>query len=205
MINNESLSLLRASVKGKLSEKRFAHVLGVEKAAAKIGEFCLPEKILQLRAAALLHDVTKELSQDEHIEILKRNSFSPTADLLSNPHLLHSFSAPYAVSERYSEFATAEVLSAVEKHTLGAENMSVFDEIIFISDYVEDGRTYDSCVTARSFLFDSLNPGDVESNLSALHRACIMSIDFTVEALEKKKRFVHPRILLAKQYLTTLI
>ena len=205
MISEQSISALRDQVSAVLSENRFKHVIGVENAAIKIGKYCLPDRILELRAAALLHDITKELKIDEQLEILKRNSFVPDEDIITNPHLLHSFSAPFMIIEKYPEFASTEILSAVEKHTLGAADMTVFDEIIFISDYIEDGRTYESCIATRNFLYDSLVLSNYAANQIALHKACIMSIDLTIKSLEDKKRFVHPRVFKAKQAIISLL
>ena len=205
MITEDALLNLRSKVKALLSAQRFNHVLGVEEAAATLGRYCLPNEIGELRAAALLHDITKEISLQKHIDILKMNSVSVEDRVLENPHLLHSFSAPYVIAENYPQFATPEILSAVEKHTLGADNMSIFDEIIFISDYIELGREYSSCIAVREFLYSHLKNGDFQSNLLALHKACIMSIDFTVKSLEDKNRFVHPRMLDAKKFLNSYL
>lgn len=205
MISENTLAKLRKSVSFQLSGKRFNHVLGVEKAASYIGKFCLPESILELRAAALLHDITKELDFNEHSQILKKNGFFVQKELIDNPHLLHSFSAPYMVFEKYPEFSTPDILSAIEKHTLGSSSMSIFDEIIFIADYIEDGRTYSSCVTTRNFLYNNFNEFDFSSNRVALHKAVLMSIDFTIESLRKKQMFIYPRIFDAREAIFALI
>ena len=205
MISEQSISALRDQVSGVLSENRFKHVMGVENAAIKIGKYCLPERILELRAAALLHDITKEIKVEEHLEILQRNSFVPTDDIIANPHLLHSFSAPFMILDKYPDFALPEILSAVEKHTLGAADMTVFDEIIFISDYIEEGRIYEPCIATRKYLYDSFVSSNYATNQIALHKACILSIDLTIKSLEDKKRFVHPRVFEAKQAIISLL
>ena len=51
---------LRKEVGDRLSEKRFVHTLGVEKMAAYIGQRVMPESVSELRAAALLHDISKD-------------------------------------------------------------------------------------------------------------------------------------------------
>ena len=54
------IDFLRREVRGRLSEKRFSHVLGVERMAVKLGELCLPDMLDKLHVAALLHDISKE-------------------------------------------------------------------------------------------------------------------------------------------------
>ena len=63
------IDLLRREVCQRLSEKRYNHTLGVEKMAVLIGGYCMPESIDRLRVAALLHDISKEYSEAEYLEI----------------------------------------------------------------------------------------------------------------------------------------
>lgn len=205
MINEKSLNLLRSEVKSRVSEKRFQHILGVEEAALEIGKFCLPSKLYELSAAALLHDVAKEIDLDEQLDILSKNGYKISAEEINAPQIIHSLVAPYVVLEEFSKFAIEEILSSVEKHTLGNADMSVFDEIIFLSDYVESGRRYQSCIAVRSYLFSHLIEGEIDRNLTVLHKACIMLIDFTVAYLTEKNQYIHPRMLKAKKAISSLL
>ena len=60
VLNDAALDALRERVKGTMSEKRFAHTAAVERMVVRLGELYCPELIPELRAAALLHDITKE-------------------------------------------------------------------------------------------------------------------------------------------------
>ena len=60
---------LRERVGTYMSEKRYAHTVAVEDMAARMSKYLCPEKTNVLRAAALLHDITKELTAEEHIKI----------------------------------------------------------------------------------------------------------------------------------------
>ena len=71
IFTDDKLSALRECVAKRLSKKRFNHTLRVEAAAVRIAEFCLPESISELRAAAILHDLTKELDDKEQFLIMK--------------------------------------------------------------------------------------------------------------------------------------
>ena len=81
--------------------------------------------------------------------------------------------------------------------------MSIFDEIIFLSDYVEVGRTYDSCVSVRKFLLDNFRDSQISSNIQILHKACLMVIDNTIHMLNKKNQTIHPRMLKAKDTISS--
>ena len=199
MITEEKLSLLRAQVESRLSARRFAHTLGVERAAREIGVHCLPDKIAELSAAALLHDVAKELSCDEQLALMRNSGIDFSDEDYVSEALYHAFVAPDVVRSEFSDFATDEILSAVFSHTSGGANMSVFDEIIFLADFVEDGREYASCRDVRKQLFDRLEATrDTTQKLQVLHNHVLLVIDFTINYLEEKGRNVNKRMFLAR-------
>ena len=72
------LDELRQTVCAGMSERRFVHTAEVEKMAVRLGELYAPDKIDILRAAALLHDVTKEKNLSEQIAILEAHGVEVT-------------------------------------------------------------------------------------------------------------------------------
>ena len=199
------LNNLSGCVAARMSESRFAHTLGVLKMAKLLSDFCLPEHVEQISAAALLHDVTKELSHDEQVRILKKCDVVLPYDVDKCPQVLHSFTAPLIIRNEFEVYATKEILSAVEKHTIGSEDMSVFDEIIFISDYAEEGRNYSNCIKVREYMLSSMKNGEIESNCTILHKACLVAIENTISHLKSKDAFIAPEVYLAKKALETKI
>ena len=189
----ELLCLLRNQVKERLSEKRYLHTLGVERAALRIGEKCLPEALGELRVAALLHDISKELTTERQLDILSKLPDVTEDDILSEG-VHHSLSAPYVALQEFPEYATDNVLSALKNHTTGAPDMSVFDEIIFLSDFVEDTRKYQACINAREKLFNLLDLAkDGEECLEILHLSVIETLDFTIKYLIDKQMYLNGR------------
>ena len=206
MICDARLSALRDAVSGVLGEKRYRHTLGVEEAAVTIGEFCLPDKLYELSCAALLHDIAKEMPMDEQLSIMQRSGVEFTEEDYASKALFHSFAAPTVIKERFSSFATSEVLSAVFKHTAADPVMSVFDEIIFIADFVEEGREYSACKERRTRLLSGLKDARTpEERLSVLHIAVLDVIDFTIKFLEEKGKAVNSRMLLARKSIASKI
>ena len=201
ILNSEELNKLRNQVSKRVSEKRFSHILGVENMAKTLGEALLPDYVDELRAAALLHDISKELSYDDQIRLLKENDFHLTDEDMSTKGVLHSFTAPIIVKRDFFDFASDNVMSAVLNHTVGSPNMSVFDKIIFISDYCEETRRYDSCVKVRNFLLEGLYDLSVCDRLKRLDEACLMSINGAIEALTQSEAFINSRMLLTKKSL----
>ena len=200
MITEVSLGSLRNRVSVLLSEKRFAHTLGVECAAAELGRHLLPESIYELRSAALLHDVAKELSKDEQVAIMRRSGMTFTDEDYASEPLYHAFAAPTIIKERFTEFATENILSSVLFHTSADANMSLFDEIIFIADFIEEGRKYDACKEVRLELLSALkSETEIEKKLRILHLFVLRVIDFTVKYLENKGKTVNSRMILARK------
>lgn len=190
---NKDQESLMSQVQSRLSAKRFEHTLGVCKMAELLSDFCLPDDREEIFIAALLHDIAKELSESELRDIIAKAGIVLT-DADTAP-VLHSYAAPHIVRKDFSQFATSEILSAVEKHTVGDSEMSVFDEIIFLADYIEDGRTYKDCVDTREFILSSLSKNSVVESVNALHKACIMSMERTCDSLSKRGAIVNPRTL----------
>lgn len=185
---------LRLEVGKRLSEKRFSHTLGVEKTAAFIGEKIIPESVDLLRVAALLHDISKEYSEAEYLELVKKHNLPFTDEDRKTPALWHSITAPCVVIDEFPAFADGQVLSAVYNHTVGAPDMSVFDEVIFLSDYIEEGRKYKGCINLRErFLSELSKAQSVDAAVDVLHRAVVSSIDNTIDALSFRGESCHGR------------
>ena len=194
LFSEKIISDLETKIENKLSHHRYVHTLGVKCAAIKIAEYCYSGDISEIAVAALLHDISKEYSVAEQFQMMRESEkdFSDT-DFMSEP-VLHSFTAPVVISKDYSDFATANILSSTFNHTTGSPDMSIFDEIIFVADYVEDGRKYDSCIAVRDDLFDSFSSSyDREECIMHLHNATIAILENTIVHLIKNKQVLNER------------
>lgn len=191
-------------IKPYMSEKRLKHTLGVAEMAEKLAAFSIPERTEELIVAALLHDISKELSHDEQMDMIKLDGILLEDDELCSPEIFHSYTAPYVIKRDFPEYASEDILSAVRNHTVGAVDMTVFDEIIFLSDYIEEGRTYQSCIDLRHRVLLAMCT-DTEANTRVLHRACIESINNTERALSLKGKSLTKKTLLVKKSLESKI
>ena len=202
---DKQIESLRLDVSKRLSQKRFAHTLGVEEMAVIIGEKCLPDMVDKLRVAALLHDISKEYSEAEQILLAKSHNIEFDVDDLESPLIWHSLTAGAIISDEFSEFNDEDVLSAVYNHTVGSRGMSLFDEIIFISDYIEFGRTYDSCIGVRESLLSALSEStDMHMCIDALHKATISSLQNNIIQLKQKHKSCHRRTKETLDYMLEL-
>ena len=201
----EDLTALRIRVRSRLSEKRYAHTLAVEDCAVRLCEMCIPEEKSEIAVAALLHDITKELTVSEQRMLLNEGGVVLDNEDFESVGVLHSFTAPIMVKKDFSDFMTENVLAAIRYHTLGAPDMSVFDEIIFLADFIEDTRTYNSSVELRKFVWESMRRGETQNNILVLHSACIRAIDFTVLNLIENKKKINSKNILTRNALLSKI
>lgn len=199
--SSEILENLRTEVAARVSAKRFSHILGVERCAVSLGKLFLPDRVDDLSAAALLHDVTKEIPTDQQIEMLENSGFPLTDEDKMTPGVLHSFTAPLMIKRDFPEFATEDILLAVGNHTVGREKMSVFEKIIFISDYAEDTRPYESCKRVRSVLFDNIDDLAGDELMKRLDLAMLMSVNGALDALERMGHKINSRMYLTRKSL----
>ena len=197
LISDIDLLNLRKDIKTRMSEKRFQHTLAVERMSKYLAKFLLHDRINEVCAAALLHDVAKEIPLDEQIPMLIKSGFELTEEDLETPGIIHSFTAPLIIKRDFGNFATNDILTATLNHTVGSDNMSVFDKIIFISDYTEETRTYGSCIAVREFLLKGFENLSDNEKLLRLNEACRLSLEATAEAIAKSGERINSRMKMA--------
>lgn len=184
MITENMLSALRSDIENKMSQKRYRHTAEVEKMAARLGELYAPEKIMTLRAAALLHDITKEYSTERQIMICAQKGLEVTKEDVCAPKTFHARTAAALIPELYPEFAEDDIISAVRWHTTGRRNMSICEKLVYLADYIDMSRTFEDCVRLREYFFSKEPEKMTEAErLAHLNDTLIMSFDMTVRGL----------------------
>lgn len=192
-ISEDELSNLREEVAGRLSEKRFRHTLAVEEEAAFMAKELLPEKLRQIRAAALLHDIAKELSSEKQLNYIKDfGIIKKDYGKIPEP-VLHALAAPGVIVEDFPEYASEEILSAVSRHTTGEEGMSVFDAIVFLADYTECTRKHETCKRCREYFHGNIANAQTEKErIHILTEAVKMSLYDTIRFNRDRGRNMDP-------------
>lgn len=204
-ITEDMLSELRNTISVFMSEKRLRHTLAVEREAVEIGKIYAPDKILLLRAAALLHDLTKEFTFEKQLQICAKFDIIVSNIDLHMPKIFHSMTAAAIIPYDFPMFAHPQIISAVRWHTVGNENMEICDRIIYLADYIEETRTFDSCLKLRQYYKDGvehcLRSGS-KSNLE-LHfiRTLVISFDMTLNELIGDRKMIHPNLITARNAL----
>lgn len=201
-ITQQALQTLRERVTADMSPKRARHTLAVEQMAARLSLLYCPEQEQMLRVAALLHDVTKEWSVEQHVAFLKAHGVSVLPLDLAATKTLHARTAALLIPAQFPEYADPEILSAVRYHTTGREGMTLCEQIVYLADYIDDSRTFPDCVKLRSMFWDA-DPESMTQEQREVHlaRVLVASFDMTVAGLLEDGAPISPDTFCARNSL----
>lgn len=196
------LAALRQSVLTQMSPKRFSHTAAVEDMVERLAALYCPEETMALRAAALLHDITKEYKNDAHIILLEEAGEAVTQGDRCAPKTLHARTAALLIAKHYPSFACDTVVNAVRWHTTGRANMTLTEQLLYLADYIDDSRIFPDCVRLRSYFWsarpEAMSPRE---RMTHLRRTLIMSYDMTMRALINEGAVISPDTALARNEL----
>ena len=154
-ITEQRLDALRDEIRSNMSPKRFTHTAAVEGMVARLCVLYCPEYTFQLRAAALLHDLTKELTSQEQEALCKEYGI-PVDDLQRlSPKTYHAKTAAARIMRDFKDLADPIVVEAVRWHTTGHAGMTLTEKLLYLADYIDNSRTFPSCVLLRNYFFDA--------------------------------------------------
>jgi hydrolase, HD family len=171
---------LLAKMETVMSEKRLRHCLGVEKAARELAErFGLDVEKAGL--AGLLHDYAKKVSDEDFLSLIDKYQLDPDLKNWGN-NVWHGMVGIYKIQEDLG-IEDAEILRAIEVHTVGSGTMSELDKVVYVADYIEHNRDFPGVDKARELAQRSLN------------LAVAYETARTVEHLAHKGKPIYPQTL----------
>ena len=81
--------------------------------------------------------------------------------------------------------------------------MDTFDKIVFLSDFIEEGRTYPSCIRVREDLFAALSGGKEKER--ALNEAVLLTLDLTIASLLERRLNINLRTVKARNSMLAVL
>ena len=176
----DSREELIQKVSSQMSEKRFEHVLRVEEKACYLADRygVDPEKA---SIAALTHDYAKERPDEEMTDLILKEKFDQELLIFGNA-IWHGILGSFLV-EKELGISDSEILEAIRLHTTGASQMSELAKLIYVADYIEDGRDFPGVQEAREV-------ADVD-----LDRAVAFETKHTLLHLISKGFLVYPKTI----------
>lgn len=130
---------IQQKLEQELKPKRYTHTLGVMYTAAALA-MCHGEDIDNAMLAGLLHDCGKCYSEKEQLKLCDKYNIKLGTSELEMPALVHAKLGAYLAKKMYTINDKA-ILSAIMYHTTGRPKMTLLEKIVYISDFIEPGRT----------------------------------------------------------------
>lgn len=170
-----------ALVKNTLSPYRFNHSMCVAK---KARELALKNGLNPDKAylAGILHDITKEMSNEEQIALIEKYDRPLTCVERGNHRVFHQMSGALYVKHILG-IDDGEIINGIRYHTTGHADMTEFEMLIYLADFTSEDRTYPDVdvmrkETERGFLYGML-----------------YSLKYTIREVVKHERLLHPDTL----------
>lgn len=127
-----------AYTKTQVKEKRYQHSVRVAQMSACLCRlFKIDDNIGYL--AGIGHDMCKDISAEEMIELAKRDGDPIIPFEMKSPKLLHGRAAAVLMKEKFG-ITNPDILEAVANHTSGKMGMCDLTKILFLADKIEPGR-----------------------------------------------------------------
>ena len=168
--------------KKSLSEKRFNHTIGVVERAIEYAEI-YNVNIEDVKIAAILHDIAKEIPQEEAYKMLEEFEFELDDIEKKNYNLVHSKLGALIAKYRYN--LSDDISNAISYHTTGRANMSILEKIIYLADATEKNRTYTNdlnLITLDELV--NLIEKDIDEGLSYV-------LSYTLKYILSKNLYIH--------------
>lgn len=180
--DREYLSQLRERSYALHKPSRVPHVKGCEETAVELAEIYGCD-VKNAATAAILHDVTKKLDNNEQLKLCRRYGIICDENVLSNPQLFHAITGAYYARENFG--VSDEVFRAILYHTTGIPGMTLLEKIIYLADCIEPTRNYPGVdelrILARTDIDAALSKS-LTGSLENLARRGIVPHKNTVEA-----------------------
>ncbi len=166
-------------VKKYVDEKRFIHSKGVAQTAYLLAKK-YGEDAKKAYFAGLVHDIVKNFDYEKQLEFCKNIKLHK--DEKKYRKMLHAPAGAGFLKENYG-INDEKILNAVRFHTKGDPNMTLFDTIIYLADYIEPSRNYNGVEELRQTVFSNIEDG------------LLMSCDETLKMLVERKNKISPCLI----------
>lgn len=210
MTHCEKLERIRAELGAFMSEKRLSHVLGVEREAIALAElfsrfpgFLSPEDAERLQIAALLHDVTKERAPQEQLQLCDSHGIALSAYERLTPKLLHARTGGIVAKEHFGEeIVNGVIIDAIRWHTTGRADMTPLQALLYLADWIEPTRTWESCLSLRAYFYAPLEKIHSAEELRVhLDRTLLYSYDLIIRDLLEDGKTIDENTVAARNSL----
>ena len=178
----ELIERIKNDLKENLTEYRYIHSLGVMEMAEELATIYNVD-VESTRLAGLLHDIAKEMTEEESLKYVAENSIAIDDIEKINVSILHGKIGADIAKKKYG--VNEQIQKAIQYNTETNPNMDTLAKIIYVSDKIEKNR--------KSEKFDL----EYERNLAKedIDAAVLFIIDASIKKVIKKGKLLHPTIV----------
>ena len=152
---NEILSI-------RLSKKRYTHSLNVAAEAKKLAEhygYNQPDKAY---VTGLLHDICKEIPNEEQLEMVKKSTRNVCESEKLTPALYHAVAGAW-YTEHVIGCRDEDMLNAIRYHTIARAGMTELEKIVYLADLISADRNYKDVARMRKAAYQKLDTAMLEA------------------------------------------
>jgi len=175
-------------IKEVLKEERYVHSINTAKMAVDLAKiYNVSENVAYI--AGLLHDYAKEHNGKELLHFADIYGVEIDEYQAKQPKILHGPIGAEMVKEEFKIF-DEDILNSIRYHTTGRKNMSMLEKIIYLSDYLEEGRDHGyHLIHLRKLVFNDIN------------KTLLIVIDKTLKYLIDNNKIIQRNSIEARNYL----
>lgn len=183
-MDNKLIQEIEYALKEVINHKRYRHTMGVVKASIYLAQKYGAD-VNNANIAALLHDYAKDYTREDLLHYIKKHGIVVDNIMMEAHELLHGKVAASIARNKFN-ITNEDIINAIENHTTGRENMSKLEKIIYLADFVEEGRNYPGVKELRKI-------SDIDLDL-----ALLQAFDNTIVYVLNIKKLLHPNTLSAR-------
>jgi nicotinate-nucleotide adenylyltransferase len=161
-VSRDIIKVSSGQIREQFKPKRYLHSLNVAimcGGLARHHEFS-PESSEKAYIAGLYHDIGK---LGEKQRTVPPTEYNPTPEEIAHFKLWHGIFGAVYVRDVFG-ISDAEIIDAIRWHTIGRENMSDVEKVVFIADKISLERGYDGVEELRKLAFCNLDSAINEYN-----------------------------------------
>ena len=179
---------MRKKLGTMLTDHRYTHSLGVVETAVKMAHF-FGADVEKTEIAALLHDCAKQIPHNTQLQLCREYKIPLDEVKEKELGLLHAELGAYMAEHEFGVTDT-EILDAIRYHTLGRENMSDMEKILYLADIIEPNRKeFEGLSELRELCFENLD------------RALLFGFGLTIAHTNRRGHILHNQTVEAERYI----
>lgn len=172
----EDVLFYKKKIAARLSEARYEHSVCVAKEAATLSILFGADES-KAYIAGLIHDIAKEIPQDEQLQMLKKSGIILDGVEQKTPKLWHAILGAQLV--RSLGINDEQIINAIRYHTTAREGITLLEQVVYLADWISFERSFQAARTIR------------ERIAFGLDSATLCALSVSIAGLAKKESSLH--------------